>query len=138
MAELKRKDAKPFVFGIVALATLIGAATAHAVCKSPKNICKQVDNCLQRTFDPNNKHAESIRAGVKARNGTIVKAAAEACARDLGRKKNGITGPVGAQMANMSQSLGQKWNSEESIAIGIHNNEVCCASRLRKRDLGGT
>jgi demethoxyubiquinone hydroxylase (CLK1/Coq7/Cat5 family) len=58
-----------FVFGIMALATLTGAPAAHAVCKSPKNICKHVDDCLQRTSDPNNKDAESIRAGVKTRNG---------------------------------------------------------------------
>src|SRR5262249_15475876 len=40
-----------------------------------------------RTFDPNNKDADGIRAGVKARNGQIVLAGAEACARDLGRKQ---------------------------------------------------
>jgi len=78
----------PLVFGMVALATLlIAAPEAHAACKSPKNICKHLDDCLQRTSDPNNKDADGIRAGVKARNGQIVLAGAEACARDLGRKQ---------------------------------------------------
>jgi len=78
----------PLVFGMVALATLlIAAPEAHAACKSPKNICKHLDDCLQRTSDPNNKDADGIRAGVKARNGQIVLAGAEACACDLGRKQ---------------------------------------------------
>jgi hypothetical protein len=79
----------PFVFGIVVLATLLIAApaAAHAACRSPKNICKHLDECLQRTSDPNNKNADGIRAGVKARNGQIVSAGAEACARDLGKKQ---------------------------------------------------
>src|SRR5262249_24892440 len=78
----------PFVFGRVVLATLlITAPAAHAACGSPKNICKHLDDCLQRTSDPNNKDTDGIRAGVKARNGQIVLAGAEACARDLGRKQ---------------------------------------------------
>ena len=78
----------PFVFGMVVLATLlITAPAAHAACRSPKNICKHFDDCLQRTSDPNNKDTDGIRAGVKARNGQIVLAGAEACARDLGRKQ---------------------------------------------------
>jgi hypothetical protein len=78
----------PFVFGILVLATLlIAAPEAHAACSSPKNICKHLDDCLQRTSDPNNKDADGIRAGVKARNGQIVLAAAQSCARDLGRKQ---------------------------------------------------
>ena len=68
------------------LSSLI-AAPAAAVCKSPKNICKHIDECLQRTSDPNNKAAEQIREGVRTRNGRIVWAGAEACARDLGRKR---------------------------------------------------
>src|SRR5262245_7638191 len=77
-----------FVFGMVVLATLlIAPPAAHAVCRSPKNICKHLDECLQRTSDPNNKDADGIRAGVKARNGQIVSAGAEACARDLGKKQ---------------------------------------------------
>ena len=77
----------PLVFGMVALATLlIAAPEAHAACKSPKNIRKHLDDCLQRTSDPN-KDADGIRAGVKARSGQIVLAGAEACARDLGRKQ---------------------------------------------------
>jgi hypothetical protein len=81
-----------FILGRV-LATLLIAAliaapvVAHAACRSPKNICKHFDDCLQRTSDPNNKDAEDIRAGVKARNGQVVLAGAEACARDLGRKQ---------------------------------------------------
>jgi hypothetical protein len=78
----------PFVFGIVVLASLmIAASAAHAACRSPKNICKHFDDCLRRTSDPNNKDADGIREGVKARNGQIVLAGAEACARDLGRKQ---------------------------------------------------
>jgi hypothetical protein len=74
----------PFVFGMVVLATLlIAVPAAHAACRSPKNICRHFDDCLQRTSDPNNKDADGIRAGVKARNGQIVLAGAEACARDL-------------------------------------------------------
>ena len=70
------------------LATLlIAAPAAHAACRSPKNICKHFDDFLQRTSDPNNKDADGIRARVKARNGQIVLAGAEACARDLGRKQ---------------------------------------------------
>ena len=77
-----------FVFGMAALAALLLAApVAHAACRSPKNICKHLDDCLQRTSDPSNKDADGIRAGVKARNGQIVLAEAEACARDLGRKQ---------------------------------------------------
>src|SRR5262249_28525546 len=39
----------PFVFGMIVLATLLVAApAAHAACRSPKNICKHVDDCLQR------------------------------------------------------------------------------------------
>ena len=36
-------------------------------------------------------------------------------------KKNGTTGPVGAQILSMSQLLGRKWNSEKAIATGTHN-----------------
>jgi len=60
------------------LSSLI-AAPAAAVCKSPKNICKHIDECLQRTSDPNNKAAEQIREGVRTRNGRIVWAGAEVC-----------------------------------------------------------
>ena len=78
----------PYLCGMVLLATLlIAAPSAHAACKSPKNICKHFDDCLQRTSDPNNKDVDDIRAGVKARDGQIVLAGAEACARDLGRKQ---------------------------------------------------
>ena len=75
------------LFGSLVLATLIGTPTAHAVCTSPKNICKHIDDCLQRTSDPGNKDAERIREGVRTRNGKMVWAGAEACARDLGRKR---------------------------------------------------
>jgi hypothetical protein len=78
----------PFVFGMVVLTTLlIAAPLTRAACRSPKNICKHLDDCLQRTSDPNNKDADGIRAGVKARNGQLVLVGAEACARDLGRKQ---------------------------------------------------
>jgi hypothetical protein len=75
------------VFGSFLLAALIAAPAAHAVCRSPKNICKHIDDCLQRTSDPNNKDAERIREGVRTRNGKMVWAGAEACASDLGRKR---------------------------------------------------
>ena len=82
------KMAHSYVCGMVVLATLlIAAPSVHAACKSPKNICKHFDDCLQRTSDPNNKDVDDIRAGVKARDGQIVLAGAEACARDLGRKQ---------------------------------------------------
>ena len=78
----------PVVLGMVVLATLlIAAPAAHAACRSPKNICKHFDDCLHRTSDSNNKDAHGIRAGVKSRNGQIVLAGAEACARDLGKKQ---------------------------------------------------
>ena len=49
----------PFVFGMVVLATLlITAPAALAACRSPKNICKHLDDCLQRTSDPKNKDAD--------------------------------------------------------------------------------
>jgi hypothetical protein len=67
----------PTVFGVVVLATLIAAPAADAVCKS--------HDCLQRTSDLGN--AEQIKEGVTTRNGKMVRAGAEACARDLGRKK---------------------------------------------------
>jgi hypothetical protein len=73
------------VFSILVLAILIAAPVAHAACRSPKNICKHIDDCLQRTS--NNKDAERIREGVRARDGKMVLAGAEACARDLGKKK---------------------------------------------------
>ncbi len=107
----------PFVFGMVVLATLlIAAPAAHAACRSPKNICKHFDDCLQRTSDPNNKDADGIRAGVKARNGQIVLAGAEACARDLGRKQQW-------DKWGLSKLLGWNWNLEKSIATGTHNSE---------------
>jgi hypothetical protein len=50
------------VFGMVVLATLlIAAPAAHAACRSPKNICRHFDDCLQRTSDPNNKDTDGIR-----------------------------------------------------------------------------
>jgi hypothetical protein len=70
-----------------AMHSAVAAPAAYAACRSPKNICKHFDDCLQRTSDSNNKDADGIRAGVKARNGQIVLAGAEACARDLGRKQ---------------------------------------------------
>jgi len=71
----------------VLVTLLIAAPAAHAACRSPKNICKHFDDCLQRTSDSNNKDADGIRAGVKARNGQSVLAGAEARARDLGKKQ---------------------------------------------------
>ena len=76
----------PLVFSIIVLVTLIAAPVAYAVCKSPKNICKHIGDCLQRDSEASNEDAEQIKAGVKARNGKMVGAGLEACARGLGRK----------------------------------------------------
>jgi hypothetical protein len=70
------------VFGSIVLAILIVAPAAHAVCRSPKNICKHIDDCVHRA----NKDADQIKDGVRTRNGKMVWAGAEACARDLGKK----------------------------------------------------
>ena len=35
-------------------------------------LCKHIDDCLQRTSDPGNKDAERIREGVRTRNGKMV------------------------------------------------------------------
>jgi len=74
-----------FGLAIPVLATLIIAPAAHAVCKSPKNICKHFDDCLHRTSA--NKDPDDIREGVRTRNGKMVGAGAAACALDFGRKK---------------------------------------------------
>ena len=101
----------PFVFGMVVLTTLlIAAPLTRAACRSPKNICKHLDDCLQRTSDPNNKDADGIRAGVKARNGQIVLAGADACARDLGRKLEWDKWALGAQNSSLSKLL--RWGLE--------------------------
>jgi hypothetical protein len=71
-----------FVFVGLLLAAVVAAQTAHAVCRSPKKICKQIDDCLQT-----GNNAERIRDGVRTRNGRMVRSGAEACAYDLGRKK---------------------------------------------------
>jgi hypothetical protein len=60
------------VFGSIVLAILIAPPAAHAVCRSPKNICKHIDDCLQRT----NKDADQIKEGVRTRNGKMVWAGA--------------------------------------------------------------
>jgi hypothetical protein len=67
------------------LASLMVTSTAHAVCKSAKNICKHIDDCLHSGTD--NKDADRIREGVRTRDGKMVLAGAEACARDLGKKR---------------------------------------------------
>jgi hypothetical protein len=109
------------VFSSLVLATLIAAA-AHAACKSPKNICNHFDDCLQRTSDPNNKDADAIRAGVKARDGKRVRAGAEACARDLGRQRQWDGWVRGCQTLSLSQLLRWKWSSEKPFATGTHNS----------------
>jgi hypothetical protein len=48
------------------------AATAGP---STANICKHIDDCLQRT----NKDADQIKEGVRTRKGKMVGAGAEAC-----------------------------------------------------------
>src|SRR5437660_9870261 len=76
------------VFVSLLLATAIAAPTAHAVCRSPKHVCKHIDDCLQT----NKNDAERLRVGVRTRNGRRVWAAAEACAHDLGRKTQWVKG----------------------------------------------
>src|ERR671935_1051038 len=67
------------------LATLMGAPPANAVCRSPKNICKHIDDCLHS--NSSKKDAEQIREGVRTRDGKMVFAGAEACSRDFGKKR---------------------------------------------------
>ena len=112
------------MLGIVVLATLlIAAPVAHGACKSPKNICKHFDDCLQRTSDPNNKDADGIRAGVKARNGQIVLAGAEACARDLGRKQQWDKWARGCSELEFVQiARGGTGTWKSLLRPGIHNS----------------
>src|SRR5919204_2632219 len=67
------------------LATLMGAPPANAVCRSPKNICKHIDDCLHS--NSRKKDAEQIREGVRTRDGKMVFAGAEACSRDFRAQK---------------------------------------------------
>jgi hypothetical protein len=108
---------------MVVATLLIATPVAHAACRSPKNICKHFDDCLQQTSDPTNKDADGIRAGVKSRNGQIVLAGAEACARDLGRKKQWDKWARGCSGLELVQIAGWNWNLEKSIATGTHNSE---------------
>src|SRR5262249_37717917 len=110
-------------FGMAVLATLlIATPVAHAACKSPKNICKHFDDCLQRTSDPDNKDADGIRAGVKARHGQIVLAGAAACARVLGRKQQwdkwarGCSELEFVQIAKVQLELGKVYCAVLTIA----------------------
>jgi hypothetical protein len=73
-------------FACLLLPTLIPAPAAHAGCGSPKNICKHISDCLHQTSEPNNID-ERIREGVRARNGKMVWAGADACAVDLRIKR---------------------------------------------------
>ena len=72
---------------LLSLLILIAAPAAHAVCRSPKNICKHISDCLARTSEPNNNDAVRIREGVRTRNGKMVWAGADACAVDLKIKR---------------------------------------------------
>src|SRR5262245_53496647 len=56
---------------------------------------KHIYYCLQRTSGPDNKDAERIREGVSARNGKMVFAGAESCARDLGKGRQWEKGTRG-------------------------------------------
>jgi hypothetical protein len=107
------------VFGSIVLAILIATPAAHAVCRSPKNICKHIDDCLQRT----NKDADQIKEGVRTRNGKVVWAGAEACARDLGRKREWDGWARKCSDLSMSQLLRWRSNSEKSIATATRNSE---------------
>jgi hypothetical protein len=66
------------------LAAPMGAPSAQAACRSPKNICKHIDDCLHS--NSSKKDAEQIREGVRTRDGKMVFAGAEACSRDFGKK----------------------------------------------------
>jgi hypothetical protein len=72
---------------LVSLLILIAAPAAHAVCRSPKNICKHISDCLLRTSEPNNNDAVRIREGVRTHNGEMVWAGADACAVALKIKR---------------------------------------------------
>jgi hypothetical protein len=76
-----------FALACLLLPTLIAAPAAHAVCRSPKNICKHIGDCLNRTADSNNNDVVRIREGVRMHNGKMVWAGADACAIDLGIKR---------------------------------------------------
>jgi hypothetical protein len=105
---------------LVSLLILIAAPAAHAVYRSPKNICKHISDCLLRTSEPNNNDAVRIREGVRTRNGEMVWA--DACAVALKIKRNGTNGRLGAQTLSMSQLLRQKSKTEKPCATGIHNS----------------
>ena len=90
------------LFGNLVLATLIGTPAAHAVCTSPKNICKHIDDCLQRTSLPDNKNAERIREPAMARwcwpalrHAPVIWV----------ERSNGTPGRAGAQTLSMWQLL---------------------------------
>jgi hypothetical protein len=100
---------------------LIAPPAAYAVCRSPKNICKHISNCLDRNVDPNNNVVIQIREGVRTHSGRIVRAAADLCAADLGLKREWDKWRLDARTLSTSQSLKQKSNMAQPCAIGIHN-----------------
>jgi hypothetical protein len=82
-----RCDVRSFLLACLLLYPLIAPPAAYAVCRSPKNICKHISNCLDRNVDANNNVVVQIRDGVRTHNGRIVRAAADLCAADLGVKR---------------------------------------------------
>jgi hypothetical protein len=117
------QDRLPFVFGILVLATaLVAAPAAHAICKSPKSMCKHFDHCLQRTSDPN-KDADGIRAGVKARKVKLCWLVRRHAHATWVRNSNGTSGRVGVQNSSLSKLLRWDWNWEKPIATSTHNSE---------------
>jgi len=68
-----------FVLGCFLLPILIVPA-AHAVCRSPKSVCKHIGDCLNRNVDSDSNVAVRIKEGVSTRNGTMVRAGADSCA----------------------------------------------------------
>ena len=82
----RRASVHSVLLACLLLSPLIAAPAAHAVCRSPRNICKHIADCLDRNVDPNNVVVQ-IRDGVRTRNGKTVRAGADACATDLGIKR---------------------------------------------------
>ena len=81
-------DVRSLLLACLLICPLIAPPVAYGVCRSPKNICKHISNCLDRKVDPNNNIVVQIRDGARTHNGRIVRAAADLCAADLGVKRD--------------------------------------------------
>ncbi len=78
----------------------------------PLNICKHIDDCLQRTSD--DKDAKRIREGMRTRNGKMVLVGTEAYACDLGRKR-----PMGRLGFRTAKTRSRPWAAGSAV---LHNN----------------